>query len=85
MRGVTTTIRPPQESGPAKEIHKIVGRSVFSDEDFAKAKARWIGAVLAEMPIGARKRVTYRYCVCDVYRDDLKRLIAVGRLLEEEA
>ncbi len=81
-RGVTENIRAPQE-GVAKEIHKVVERGVYGQAAYEAARDRWIGKVLDEQPVDARKPVTYRYEVAEVYRDDLKRLIAKAYLVEQ--
>jgi len=79
-KGVAEHGRAPQE-GVAKEIHKVVESGV-TDATFEDARDRWLGKVLDETPVDARKPVTYRYIVNEVYRDDLKRLIAVAYLVE---
>lgn len=81
-RGVAESTRSYGE-GPAREIHKIVQRHV-SDESLDATKQRWLGAVLNERLVEASKPITYRYQVREVYRDDLKRLIAVASLVEDE-
>ncbi len=80
-KGVAEHVRAPQE-GVAKEIHKVVERGVYGQAAYEAARDRWLGKVLDETPVDARKPVTYRYEVAEVYRDDLKRLIVVAYLVE---
>jgi hypothetical protein len=76
-RGVAANTRSSGESA-ARQIHQIVRRGV-TDEELDAAKQKWLGAVL----VGVTKPITYRYVVREVYRDDLKRLIAVAYRMED--
>jgi hypothetical protein len=80
-RGVAENTRSCGESA-ARQIHKIVQRNI-TDERMDAEKQKWLGAVLDHRPVGVTKGTTYRYVVRDVYRDDLKRLIAVASLVED--
>jgi hypothetical protein len=81
-RGVAQNTRSCGESA-ARQIHQIVKRGV-TDERLEAEKQKWIGAVLDQRPVGVTKGTTYRYVVSEVYRDDLKRLIAVAYRVENE-
>lgn len=80
-RGVAQNTRSCGESA-AREIHKIVQRNI-TDERLDAAKQKWLGAVLDAHPVGMTKPIMYRYIVREVYRDDLKRLIAVAFRVDE--
>lgn len=80
-RGVAENTRSCGESA-ARQIHKIVQRGV-TDELLDVAKQKWLGAVLDAHPVGMTKPIMYRYIVREVYRDDLKRLIAVAYRVED--
>lgn len=69
MRGLTTTVKPLPVP---EEMHKLLARNA-TDEQLQAAQGK-IGEVFAVKGL--------RYRIVEVYRDDLKRLVAVGKLEE---
>lgn len=69
MRGLTTTVKPlPVPT----EMHKLLARNA-TDEQLRASQSK-IGEVFEAKGL--------RYRIVEVYRDDLKRLLAVGKLEE---